>query len=266
MRSRHTNRRVTKGFGLIEVLLVLAIAAIITALAIRQFHEQSETQEALTAAAGIVRLEDIANQLYANSLGYDQTYVTPTSTQPFTYNGSGATAPADMVTLYESQATWPTAFNVALPASGTPTDADFTSPWGGAVTVGTASTDGVTQDLLTITLASVPPDVCTTLLSILAPDQYSTTVNGNLVGLSPPPDAAGNGYTQVNWSQAGPLCNASTGNTIVFSVLKPLNFFNLRHPIVTPTLSPTEAAMLNPEYARVINAIAARNAAQGALP
>jgi len=254
-----------RGLGLIEIILAIAIGFVVIVLAMRQFDAQSAQQNATETAQGIQALQVLANQVYANSLGYTQTpNPAPASTLPFYYPGTGTGGPANVLALYDAGSTWPVAFPIAMPTSGALTASNFGDLWNGNLVVGTGSTDGSTQDLLTISISQVPGDSCIQLLAALAPVQYATTVNGNLVPLSPPPDAQGNGYNQVKWSQAAPLC-LNNNNTMVFSLLKPLNFFTLRNLTAQATISTSDAARVDPEYARIQAAIAQRNAAQAGL-
>lgn len=144
--------------------------------------------------------------------------------------------------------------------------------WGGQFAVGAASTDGgITQDLLTITLSDINPDVCIDLVGRLAPRMYDTRVNGSVVGLQPARTPLAQGRNHIRVEQAVSLCG--NGNSqVLFRYLKPLDYSIFRSLPVTTTFTPGNTPDSDAETAIVANynrieaALNARETAQLAIP
>ncbi len=248
------------GFTVIEFALAIIVGLLIVASAVMVGAHRSEDLHAYEAATAILDIRDTAAQAYASNTAYTDSA------------GTAVTLPL----LFGLNNRLPRAvINNAAPGS-TPTAAQLGNIWGGTYAVGVASSTntatpacavapvGPAMDILSITITKVPAQACVDMVGQVAPRMYDTTVNGSLVALTPPPASGLPGRGFVKMSQAAPLCNGSA-NTIVFRALKPLNFSTLRSNPMTSNPTSAELACLNPQYNRVMNAMAARETAQAAL-
>lgn len=238
-----------QGFTLVEFMLALAVAAIIIIAALTLYTAQMENVRAQKTVYAIQDLEETANSNYANNTSYS------------TIEG----ALADLPTLYVLTQEVPEGVVYTAPPAGNPTAAAFANLWGGTFTISTNNSVSGTNDLIVFSLSQIPHDSCVSIMNALAPVQYDTTVNGTLVGLSPPANAANNGRYTLNMNQALGLCQTSN-NTMVFRLLKPLNFLQMRNYPLAGTMTAQESAWITPQYNRVQAAMAAREAAQVAIP
>ena len=241
------------GFSLVELLLALGIGVLVMAVAFMAYDTRRSDAEVNVLDADIDALIYKANMAYSNSNQYVQTAGSP---DPITAQG-----------LNDAVGGLPNAF---IPDSGVPSG--FSHFWGGEVVLGAASSNGgAILDLFTITLFSIPPEVCIDLVGRLAPRMYDTQVDGGLVGLQPARTAARQGRNAIRVEQVAPLC-AGNENDIVFRYLKPLNYSMFRSLPVTPSFtsgetpgSDEETAILG-NFNRIEAAINAREAAQIVLP
>ena len=253
------SKRNQLGFTLIEFILGLVISMIVVATVLAVGISQRQDQEAVETEFAVTSLKAQAQNAYSQSMGFMTADGTPITTQDlFSY---GQIFPRGVV-------------NTAPPGT-VPTDSQITNDWGGTIAVSAdnsvptspAPCGGAARppyDLLRITLTKVPAKACSQMVGTLAPQSYDTYVNGSLVALDPAPSSAGPGRSSVRYSQAAPLCNHDQ-NTLVFRSLKPLALYTLRSYPPTTNLTPSESACTLPEYNRVQNAMAAREAAQAAL-
>jgi prepilin-type N-terminal cleavage/methylation domain-containing protein len=248
-----TYKHSQSGFSLVELLLALGIGVLVMAAAFAAYDTRRSDAEVNVLDADIDALIYKANMAYSNSNQYVQT--------------SGSAAPLTAQRLNDAAGGLPNAFIAdAAMTSG------FSHFWGGEVSLGAASTNGgTTRDLLTITLADIPPSVCIDLVGRLAPRMYDTRVDGTLVGLQPARTAARQGRNAIRVAQVAPLC-AGDENDIVFRYLKPLDYSIFRSLPVTTSFTPGETPGSDEEtailgnYNRIEAAINNRETAQLAIP
>lgn len=252
--------RSSRGFTLIEFIIALVLGLLIVAVGLSVGFGRAQDANAQELQSAITQVRQTADGAYAQSIGY------------VTSDGVPVSGPG----LFALDNRLPEGVVNTAP-SGSPTAAQIQNGWGGAFSLGVESTtasatpacaagpSGAANDLLTITVDKIPSKACITLLSGLAPQMYDSYVNGKLVALSPGPGNGVQGRSGVNVSQAGPLCSAQPVASIKFRSLKPVNIADLRSNPMTSTMTATEQACVTPQYNRIQNAMAAREAAQSAL-
>lgn len=241
------------GFSLVELMLALGIGVLVMAAVYAAYDSRRDDAEVSVLVADLDNLVYKANMAYAGNGEYAET--------------GGTTVPLTTQRLNNATGGLPAAF---IPdtnyASG------FRHYWGGQATLATASTNGGTvRDLLTVSLEDVSPDVCLTLVGLVAPRTYDTRVDGTLVGLTPARSAGSMGRFNIRVSQVSDLC-AQDQNDVVFRYIKPLNYSVFRSLPVTKTFVPGESAdsdeatAIVANYNRVEAAMDARETAQLAIP
>lgn len=248
-----THRSRQAGFSLVELMLALGIGVLVMAAVYAAYDGRRDDAEVSVLVADLDNLVYKANMAYAGNSQYAET--------------GGTVVPLTTQRLNNATGGLPAAFIPdASMASG------FRHYWGSQVTLGTASTNGgVLRDLLTVSLENVEPEVCLTLVGLVAPRTYDTRVDGTLVGLTPARTASSLGRFNIRVDQVAPLCSQAQ-NDIVFRYLKPLNYAMFRSVPVTKTFVPgestdsDEATAIQANYTRVETAMNARETAQLAIP
>lgn len=127
------------GVTLLEVMLVLAIAAMIIVMSVRYYQSATSSQQANAVLGQVQAIVAAADQLAQATGAYT------------TANNGGALTTAAIQTL--------------LPAAG------MMTPWGQAITIG-----GVTSSAFTITLPTTPATVCPLVRSkVMANNHFTST-------------------------------------------------------------------------------------------
>lgn len=132
------------GVTLLEIMLVLAIAAMIIVMSVRYYQSATANQQANGALQLIQGVTAIADGLAQGSGSYS----TPTAVS--------------------------TATVAPLLPGGTPTSATITSPWGGTVTI-----SGATTSTYAVTLSTVPTQVCASIKAKLLGNPKYAGVSAN---------------------------------------------------------------------------------------
>ena len=179
-----------QGLSLIELLLVLAAFAVMLTLIFvgnkwRTVHTQS-----LEAEDSIVALFKSAQNVMSNQINF-------TNLSMSTISGL-----RDFPSVLGSGST-------------------YHMPWGGSVTIGPSSSPADTNDLVAITMTNVPIGQCQQIATVISPKIYDTTINGQVVALTPPPTTEMPGRANVDFSKLQADCTDS--NTMVFRQLKNLD-------------------------------------------
>lgn len=252
----------SRGFTLVEFMLALVLGMLVVAVGLSVGYQHAQDVKAKEAGQSVLQVRDLADSAFSMNIGY------------ITSDGILANLP-DLYTLDNRLPLGVVNGNadpIAKPAA-----TDLKNEWGGQFSVGVESSTttatpacqpgpaGPAHDLLTITLDQVPSSVCVGMITQVAPQMYDTYVNNKLVALTPAPGNGVPGRRAVDISKAGPLCSAGPTATLKFRSLKPLMPSSLRGNPLTTTMTATEAACVQPQYTRVENAMAAREAAQAAL-
>jgi type II secretory pathway pseudopilin PulG len=127
------------GVTLLEVMLVLAIAAMIIVMSVRYYQSATSNQQANTVLGQVQSIVAAADQMAQSTGAYT------------TANNGGAMTTASIQTL--------------LPAAG------LMTPWGQAITIG-----NVTSSAYTITLPTTPATVCALVRSkVIANNHFTGT-------------------------------------------------------------------------------------------
>lgn len=239
-------RKASRGFTLIELALVLGIGALITAGVYASFASRNQDIKVRTSVQDMDLLVQAADRAYASRYEYRI-----------------GTTDANLAAIRTAARELPASFFDE--GGGT-----FTNPWGGLWSVGVASTDASTGNLLTISVQDIPSYACVRMASTAAPRFYDTTINGNLVALTPARTPTSQGRSDVDIAQVTALCAASEENDMVFRRLKPADYMSLRQQPMLETLTPgletcTDPGCFQPTYDRTEAALNAREAAQLAL-
>lgn len=241
--------RTARGFTLVEFILALLVGMLVIIGVLALYYERTQILNGQRTVTAIQTLQETANNGYPNSSG-------------FTTQADGAGTVASMGELL-------TISGGVLPEGVVESDGTYKNRWGGGFSVSVESTDGVPgvhNDLLVIELNAIPPGPCAAMVGKLAAAMYDTTVNGALVGLAPEATVEATNRNEVRYDQMMPLCTAGESNTIRFRALKEFHYASLRaHPFMN-TFNATEAALIQPHYARIEAALANREAEQVALP
>lgn len=245
---RHFFSKRNQGFTLIEFMLAVGVGVGITAAVWAAYLPRQRSHETSRARDAIFEIIAQSNKAYAAQAGF------------FTLNDGGTQVPIEFNEYVNAIRSTPTIL-VADSEGG------FTHLWGGdwelSADSSTCATD-CAYDLITQRLTDVPPWACVQLVNTSSQYVYDTHVNGDLVALLPAPTETAPGRNETNAAQVVDLCSENE-NELVFRDLKEINFTHFRQLPMTSTLLPGEAAALNPQYARVLAAMADREAAQNAL-
>ena len=246
MRSR------SKGFSLIELILSGIIGMLIVAGAYALYTTARLDQKTKQTV-------DLVSELLQSAQA-----ITTTSTQFKIENADGSGSRdvqvEDIVNAKGGMGEFPdyTVLN------GT----NISHPLGGDISMLTESSAPTTNDLVAITLTDIPDGQCTILLSRLTDlNIYDLYVDDKLVALEPAATANAIGRDDVNARQASTICREG-GDTVTIKIrqLKELNISKMRFGPYAATMSASEAAFLNPLYARQETAFALREEAQLAIP
>lgn len=254
------SNRFSKGFTVLEFIVAMVLALIITALVLTTASDQALAERVGETSSAIQNIQAMADSAYMGSPGYT--------------DASGNTASLPALYLMDNSAPIGISAHPAVPTA--PVAADFSNEWGGSFTVTVQSSGNVpppvapctgasqpADDLLTITLSSIPANACGALVMAVAAHDYDTYVNGALVPLSPAPTGTSQGRGSVG-SLAG-LCSQAS-NTMVFRSLKPINSNSLQeYPYAPPATQADANACMAAQYDRVSAAMQARETAQAAL-
>lgn len=189
MKSVSFNRNTSKGFSLIELLLVLGVLAILLVAAFVVYPQVRDRNQANTEASNLTSVKAGINNLYAAKGG----------------NYTGLTT-----TVANQARVFPASMN-----QGTYTGDTITSSWGGEVDVAVndaATTAAVTPNgviapnrSFTITYASVPSGVCLPLVSSAANNFQGVTVGSTNV------------LTSTGFDPAAAATACANNPTIVFT-------------------------------------------------
>lgn len=152
MKNLLVKKNNTKGMSLIELLLVVGLAAIILAGMFVAYNKVQSTNAANTESANISTLRAGIKNLYGTTSNY---------------NGVTGTILLNARAVPDSMRT----------ATGTTINNSF----GGAVTVAAAAYSGGTDNAFSITYPNVPVDVCAKLVVAVSQSFNIVTVNGTSV-------------------------------------------------------------------------------------
>lgn len=250
--------RSVRAFTLLELMMTAVIGMLIMASVYYVYSATNRDATAREAASLVSFLNNTADQATAASSSYTIT------------NAAGASNPIGVGDVINAFAN----LQGNVPIGSDDTGAAIISPYGQAVTISVTSSAGTANDLFTIDMPNVPKNACLQVMERVlgATSVYDMYVNGALVPLDPPPtkDASGNvvapGRINVRMDLAAPMCVGAAYDTIRFRKIKDINFTTLRRQQLGSTLSATEAAFIDPLYARTTAAMTAREAAQAAFP
>lgn len=252
--------RLSRGFTVLEFIVAMTLALIITALVLSVAADEALTERVSETASAVRNIQSMAQQAYSGSPGFA--------------DAAGNTPTMPSLYLLDNGAPIGVSAHPAIPTA--PVATDFSNEWGGAFTVGVQSTGTApppvppctgapvpTNDLLVITLSGIPAKACGAIAVAVAPSSYDTTVNGSLVPLVPAPTSTSQGRGSIG-SLAG-LCSQSS-NTLIIRSLKPVSPSLMQdYPYAKPATEAQAAACSAIQYNRVYAAMQAREAAQAAL-
>ena len=238
------------GFTLLELLMTAVIGMLIAYTAFEFYHVALVDQEVKETADLINFTSNTVNTATATSGNYD------------IVNAAGTSNPistADIITALGGDTS---DFPIGVTVSGN----TIYHPFGDLMNVSVDSSSPGADDILHLDFLNIPKDACAELLEKVAQTSYDMSVNGNLVGLTPPSSAAGPGRGDIRVYQAAPLCSANPTSTITIRILKEINFSQLRVQPFAPVLNPKESLLIMPLYTRQQNALSAKETAQLAIP
>jgi len=105
---------------------------------------------------------------------------------------------------------------------------NFHMPWGGSLTLASSTSTIATDDLAALTLTAVPQQQCQEIATTVSPFLYDTTINGQVVALTPGPTTQMPGRANVDFDKLKAQCQAT--NTMVFRQIKELDLSLFVHP------------------------------------
>jgi len=237
-------RNKNKGFSILELMMVMVVAIGVAALVWTGYSStRSETK--------VRQQMDLIRYVIASADSITMTrsdYLIPSSS---------GTTPLDTAAIIGLTGTQ----NI-LPPGASAGGGVLYGPVG-QVSVGTSSSVGSANDLVSVSIPGVPRKECIALVIKAVPGVYDIRVNNQLVGLYPAPSNGAQGRSDADPAQVQQVCNAAT-NTVVIRKLKNINFAALRHDGFD-LFTGNEETVITPLYNRTEAAIAAREAAQNSL-
>jgi prepilin-type N-terminal cleavage/methylation domain-containing protein len=179
--NRNPMARRQAGMTLIELGIVLAIAAIVIFFAISKFGEISANSRAQNAATEFASIATNIKRIFSTQSNY--------STLTATVLANAKAVPLSYV-------------NAGAPPT-------FQHPLGGALTIGPQNVTGSANDGIRYTYAGVPSPECNMFTQMVVGGAYSITIDGTAVKASP--------SANLDIAQTATLCAEAT-NTIVIDV------------------------------------------------
>jgi type II secretory pathway pseudopilin PulG len=135
------------GVTLLEVMLVLAIAAMIIVMSVRYYQSASSSQQANSVIEQLQSITAAADGLAQASGSYDAASISTATLTPLLPNGTYA----------------------------------FTTPWGTDITIGTPSASSYS-----VSIADAPSGVCPYIVSKLSTNNHYSGISSNTCGTTGP--------------------------------------------------------------------------------